>query len=429
MTIHIETAQTLAPAAAEPLRFPPGFLWGTATSSHQVEGNNRNNQWWVWEQQGRCWNGDVSGDACGWWQNAEQDLDRAQALGTNAHRMSVEWSRIEPVEGRWDVSAIRRYREILQGIKDRGMTPMVTLHHFTNPLWLEAQGAWLSPATPQKFGRFVERVVGELGDLCELWCTINEPTVYAALSYVLGHWPPGRTDVRASLRVFGNMVRGHQVAARVIHGLHPAHRVGIVHHKRVLDPATPAKRDVLITAMYDWIYNGRLFQVTRTHSDFFGMNYYSRDHVAFDPRAPRQMFGRRFTPDHFAQSDKGFLGVSFGEIYPDGLYRALRRVYRHLKLPIYITETGLPDSDDDQRPQFILSHLAAVHKAIHQGVDVRGVFLWSLVDNFEWAEGWGMRFGLYAMDEQTGERRLRPSGALYGVIARANAIPGPRSGT
>lgn len=425
MTADVEYAQQPV-MAAEPLRFPPGFLWGTATSSHQVEGGNTNNQWWEWEQQGKIWRGDVSGAACGWWQDAESDLDRAKALGTNAQRISVEWSRIEPEEGRWNHAAFRRYREILQGIRSRGMTPMVTLHHFTNPLWLEAQGAWLNPATPGKFARFVERTVGEIGDLCELWCTINEPTVYTALSYVLGHWPPGRVSVRDSLRVFGNLVRGHQLAARVIHGIHPAHRVGVVHHKRVLDPATPAKRDVLVTVLYDWVFNGRLFQVTRASSDFFGMNYYSRDHVAFDPRAPLQMFGRRFTPDHFEQSDKGFLGASFGEIYPEGLYRALKRVHRRLKLPIYITETGLPDEDDDQRPRFILSHLAAVHRAIRDGVDVRGVFLWSLVDNFEWAEGWGMRFGLYAMDERTGERTLRPSGALYGIIARANAIPGPR---
>jgi beta-glucosidase len=391
-----------------------------------VEGYNTNNQWWEWEQQGRCWRGDVSGAACNWWQNAEADLDRAQALGTNAHRMSVEWSRIEPQEGRFDPSALRRYREILEGIRSRGMIPMVTLHHFTNPLWMEAQGGWLNPAAPQKFGRFVERTVAELGDLCDLWCTVNEPTVAAALGYVLGHFPPGRTSVRESLRAFGGMVRAHQVAARIIHSLHPAHRVGIVHHKRVLDPATPAKRDVLVTAIYDWIYNGRLLQVARASSDFFGMNYYSRDHVAFDARAPFQLFGRRFTPEHFDQSDKGFLGVSFGEIYPEGLYRSLKRVYRRLKMPIYITETGLPDEDDDQRPYFILSHLAALHRAIRDGVDVRGVFLWSLIDNFEWAEGWDMRFGLYAMDERTGERRLRPSGALYGIIARANAIPGPR---
>ncbi len=161
----------------------------------------------------------------------------------------------------------------------------------------------------------------------------------------------------------------------------------------------------------------------RGSCDFFGLNYYTRDHVAFDPRLPQELFGRRFTPAGAPQSDAGRDGRSYGEIYPAGLHRALRRVAR-LGLPIYITETGLPDADDDQRPQYILDHLAAVHRAIGEGIDVRGVFLWTLVDNFEWSEGWGLRFGLYALDQRNGARTLRPSGALYAVIARANAIPG-----
>jgi len=145
--------------------------------------------------------------------------------------------------------------------------------------------------------------------------------------------------------------------------------------------------------------------------------------VAFDARQPGLMFGRRFTPPDVLQSEAGFEGKTYGEIYPAGLYRALRRA-ASLRLPIYITETGLPDADDDQRPGFILGHLAAAHRAIRDGVDLRGIFLWTLVDNFEWTEGWGLRFGLYALDERTGARRRRPSAALYAAIARANAIPG-----
>jgi beta-glucosidase len=408
----------------EPLRFPPGFLWGTATSAHQVEGQNTNNQWWVWEQQGRCWHGDVSGDACGWWRDAEGDLDRAAALGTNAHRMSIEWSRIEPEEGRFDREAIRRYREIIGGIVRRGMTPMITLHHFTNPLWVEAKGAWLNAKTPRWFARFVAYAVEELGDLCNLWCTVNEPTVYAALSYLQGVWPPGRRNILQALRVFGNLMRGHELAAQTVHRQHPAHRVGIVHHKRILDPASPAGHDVLTTVMYDYLVNGLVLRRLRETSDFFGLNYYSRDHIAFDLRRPYHLFIRRFTPPYVEQSDAGMLGT-FGEIYPNGLYRALKRAYRWLKLPIYVTETGLPDEDDNQRPRFLLNHLESVYRAIQEGIDVRGVFIWSLVDNFEWAEGWGLRFGLYALDERTGERRMRPSAALYAIIARANAIPAP----
>jgi beta-glucosidase len=425
-----------------PRRFPPGFLWGTATAAHQVEGQNDNNQWWDWEQQpGRIWHGDRSGDACGWWHDPTPDLDRAAALGQNAHRLSIEWSRIEPREGVFDGAAIDRYRALLSALRDRGITPMITLHHFTNPRWLEARGGWLHPETPARFARFAARAVAELGDLCRLWCTINEPIVYATFGYLLGQWPPGISDITATFRVAAALLRGHAATARAIRQANPALRVGLVHHIRLFDPATPAPQDVAASAAQDYLFNGAVLRALgtgrlspplglggvpglRDSCDFIGLNYYTRDYVAFDPRLPREMFGRRFTPPGAPRSDVGRDGAPYGEIYPEGLYRALRRV-AWLGLPIYVTETGLPDADDDQRPQFILGHLAAVHRAIAGGADVRGVFLWSLVDNFEWAEGWGLRFGLYALDERTGERRLRPSGALYAAIARANAIPGP----
>lgn len=426
-----------------PRRFPPGFLWGTATAAHQVEGYNTNNQWWDWEQQpGRIWHGDRSGAACDWWRNAEADFDRAAALGQNAHRLSVEWSRIEPSKGVFDVSALGRYRAMLQGLRQRGITPMVTLHHFTNPRWLEAQGGWLHPNAPGLFARFVERAVGALGDLCALWVTINEPTVYATQSYVFGTWPPGEISIPRALRVTAALLRGHAAAAEVIHRLDPAFKVGLAHNLRLFDPATSALGDVAVAAAQDHLFNGVVLdalgsgrlppplgtglvvsETLRAATDFIGLNYYTRDHVAFDWRVPGDLFGRRFTPPGAPQSDVGSDGRAYSELYPDGLYRALQRLAR-LGLPIYITEMGLPDADDNQRPAFLLSHLGALQRAIQAGVDVRGVFVWTLVDNFEWSEGWGLRFGLYALDERTQERRLRPSGALYAAFARANALPG-----
>jgi beta-glucosidase len=425
-----------------PRRFPPGFLWGAATAAHQVEGQNDNNQWWDWEQRpGKIWHGDRSGDACGWWRDPTPDLDRAAALGHNAHRLSIEWSRIEPREGVFDRAAIERYRAMLSALHGRGIAPMITLHHFTNPRWLEARGGWLHPETPARFAYFAARAVAELGDLCRLWCTINEPIVYATYSYLLGEWPPGISDVIATFRVAAALLHGHAAAARAIRQANPALRVGIVHHMRLFDPATRSPLDFAAAAAQDYLFNGAALVALHTgrlppplglgvvpglrdSCDFIGLNYYTRDFVAFDPRLPQEIFGRRFTPPGAPHSDAGRDAKPYGEIYPDGLYRALRRVAR-LGLPIYITETGLPDADDSRRPQFILEHLAAIHRAIEAGVDVRGVFLWSLVDNFEWAEGWGLRFGLYALDERTGERRLRPSGALYAAIARANALPSP----
>jgi beta-glucosidase len=428
-----------------PRRFPPGFLWGTATAAHQVEGQNDNNQWWDWEQQPeRIWHGDRSGDACGWWRDPAPDLDRIAALGQNAHRLSIEWSRIEPRDGAFDEAALERYRELLVALRQRGITPMVTLHHFTNPRWLEQLGGWLHPDTPLRFARFVARTVERLGDQCQLWCTINEPMVYVTQSYLLGLWPPGAASIGMAFHAAAAMLRGHAAASAAIRAVDPSLRVGIVHNLRLFDPATPAPQDIAVAMAQDYLFNGVLLMALRTghlppplgdalrdvpglrgSCDFFGLNYYTRDHVAFDPRVPQELFGRRFTPAGAPQSDAGRDGHSYGEIYPAGLYRALRRVAR-LGLPIYITETGLPDADDDQRPQYILDHLAAVHQAIGEGVDVRGVFLWTLVDNFEWSEGWGLRFGLYALDQPSGTRTLRPSGALYAAIARANAIPGRR---
>lgn len=426
-----------------PRTFPLGFLWGTATSSHQVEGQNRNNQWWMWEQQaGRIWHGDVSGDACDWWRDVEPDLDRAVALGQNAHRLSIEWSRIEPRTGVFDDRAMMRYREILQAMRRRGLVPMVTLHHFTNPLWLEALGGWLNPHTPHYFARFAAYVVAALGDLCELWCTINEAMIYAGMGFAAGRWPPGRLNPLSARRVVATMLHGHAAAAAAIHRMGAAHRVGMVHNFHLFDPATPAPQDVAIAALYDYLNNQIILSALRTgripppfghqlrevphlreSCDFFGLNYYTRSRVAFVSRTPTWVFGHRFTPSDVEQSDRGNDDKTYGEVYPHGMYRALRRIHHRLGLPIYVTETGLPDDDDDQRPRYLLNHLAEVHRALQDGVDVRGVFVWSLLDNFEWAEGWGLRFGLYAFDERRHVRRLRPSGALYAICARANAIP------
>ena len=425
-----------------PRRFPPGFLWGTASSSHQHEGQNTNNQWWAWEQQpGRIWHGDKSGDACGWWRDIEPDLQRAAGLGLNAHRLSLEWSRIEPRDGVFDERAIVRYRAILEALRQRGLTPMVTLHHFTNPLWLEAQGGWLNPATPRRFARYVAYAVSKLGGLCELWCTINEPTIYAGMSYLEGFWPPGAANLKLARTVLAMMLRGHAAAAAAIHEAGPRHRVGIVHNLHIVNPGTRRVRDVLVTRIVDEVVNGAVLHALRTgwirppvgasvretpglrgSCDFFGLNYYSRSWVVFDRRAPGWTFTRAYIPEHVEQSDRNSRGQAYGEIYPAGLFHALKRIHR-LNLPIYITETGLPDAADDQRPRFLLNHLGEVYRALKDGVDVRGVFIWSLLDNFEWSEGWALRFGLYAFDEQTGARRLRPSGALYAIIALANALP------
>ena len=193
------------------MTFPPDFLWGTATSSHQVEGNNLGNDWWAWEQQpGHILENHKSGLACNWWENAEADLDLAAEMGTNAHRMSLEWSRIEPEPSAFDHDALDRYRQILQAMVDRGIEPMVTLHHFSNPIWLVEKGDFNSDIIVEYFQRYTSRVVDALGDLIPKWITINEPMVYFYMRYLGKAFPqPSRHGFFAGFQAVRQMLRCH----------------------------------------------------------------------------------------------------------------------------------------------------------------------------------------------------------------------------
>jgi beta-glucosidase len=421
------------------LHFPPDFRWGTATASHQVEGGNTNNNWHAWEQQAnRIANGDKSGLACDFWNLAEADIDRMAELGLNAHRLSIEWSRVEPRAGQFDEAALARYRDIVVYLRNRGIEPMITLHHFTNPLWLEEQGGLANAAIAvPAFERFAERVVLALGDVCDLWCTINEPNVFAVMGNLAGRMPPGlQGDFGAALRVVCTMLVMHVAATRIIRHAQPQARVGFAHHMRdfqplrrgnPLDHAAARIQDLLFnSALLDSLLRGRWHIALRRYApdmplatgtlDWLGLNYYTRQATRFVTNSRASGFGSIENFPGAVMSD-----FDYGEIYPEGLLRMLRRLSK-TRLPVYVTENGLPDHDDDQRPGFLISHLREVWKAVQFCFDVRGYYHWTFVDNFEWSEGWRMKFGLYAMDLATRERTLRPSGALYGEIARAGAI-------
>ncbi len=448
------------------LHFPQDFRWGCATAAHQVEGNNTNNDWWAWEQvEGHIRGEQKSGLACDWWNNAERDFDLAAQLNNNAHRLSVEWSRIEPAEGKWDTAAIDRYRQMLHGLRQRGIEPMVTLHHFTTPLWLVERGGWENPASVSLFERFTEKVerggwenpasvslferftekvVRALGDLCDLWCTVNEPILYAVLGWVAGApadaqhhqltFPPGKHEPDLAIAVIENLMLGHAAAYHAIHRVQPTARVGPVHNMTDVQPARPAslldrfvvaQRDRFINqSLLDAVFHGKIVRFVGSKrarqikgtADFLGLNYYTRNILTFDRRNPDALFSKQVFPPGAPMSD----GM-YGEIYPDGLYRLLRRVSQY-NIPIYITENGLPDADDDQRPAFLITHLRQVWWAIQNTIPVMGYYNWSLVDNFEWAEGWNLRFGLIEVNPQTQERKIRQSGRLFGEMAQANAI-------
>lgn len=414
--------------------FPNDFLWGTATSSHQVEGHNANNDWWQWEQvEGHILDGGDSRVACDWWENAEADFDRAKEMGTNAHRLSLEWSRIEPEPGAFDPEALERYRVMLQGLHDREIEPMVTLHHFTNPLWLVEKGDFSTDLVVDYFRRYAAKVAAELGDLIPKWVTINEPMVYVLARYLQNDFPaPEARGWLEGRRAIGNLLRCHAAAYHAIKENYPQTLVGVAKHFRPIKPRVNGNRldawwarrvarlfneswmESLVSGRLRWpVGRGTIKNLAGTF-DFVGINFYSRAHVRFPPRA-----GRLY-------EEQGSGGVLIAGDQPTGshpgdLFEIVRSNLRHDK-PIYITESGLPDASDEHRPAYIITHLRELWRAVSLNYPVMGYYHWSLIDNFEWERGWSQRFGLIAMDPETQERRWRPSGRLYGEICHTNSI-------
>ena len=430
--------------------FPPDFKWGAATAAHQVEGNNTNNDWWAWEQSGEhVRDGQKSGLACDWWgAGFDRDVELAAQMKHTTHRLSIEWSRLEPQEGQWDSAAIDRYRVMLQTLHERGIEPMVTLHHFSNPSWVAERNSWETPDIVPLFERFVTKAVDALKDLCDLWVTINEPNIYAVLGWSQdldepaelttpsASFPPGKNDPQLVFKVLDHMLLAHGAAYHAIHREQPQARVGLAHHMRLFDPARPGSLlDQFCTWNRDRLFNriplnamlyGRLdrpiglarrISQLKNTADFIGLNYYSRDLIQFDRHGWQGMtLGRSTHHPNAEMSD-----MNYGEIYPRGIFRLLKRLGRYGK-PIYITENGLPDLDDDRRPSYLIQVLREVWKAINENVPVMGYYHWTLTDNFEWAEGWNLRFGLVKLNPETQERTLRRSGELYGELIRRNAI-------
>jgi len=426
------------------LRMPPGFLWGAATAAHQNEGHNCNNQWAAWEQQpGRIFAGQRSGRANDWWslETAAEDFDRAAELGLNSIRLSVEWSRIEPEQGLFDQTALRKYAEIIRLLRARGLEPMVTLHHFTDPLWFMELGGWENPLAEDFFSRFTERVVGALGDQVNLWCTVNEPIVYAVSGYFEGLFPPGAKSLRRTINVLRRLLLAHGRAYRTIHRLQNGARAGLAHHMRLHLPANPASAaDRWAAATMNQIANtstlaaitagkltpligiGQQVPYLIDSSDFIGLNYYTTILTSFAAGRPTSFLAHTFFDPYAETSDFNPNGEPYGIIDPAGLYQSLKILAAYGK-PIYITENGVPDADDRLRGRFIATHLAETWRAIQEGADVRGYYHWTLVDNFEWVAAWALRFGLYSLDAETGVRTARPSAAIYAQIAQANGVP------
>jgi beta-glucosidase len=403
--------------------FPAGFLWGCATAAHQVEGGNHGCDWWDFEQRGGILTGDSADPACDHYRRFREDFALLRRLHNNAHRLSIEWSRVEPEAGRFDPAEVAHYRDVLAELRAQGMAPMVTLHHFTSPTWFSRRGGWAAAGAVEAWLPFVRHVAEELGDLVALWCTINEPNIYAYQGWLAGEFPPGRRgDVRGLLRVLGSMRRAHEAAYRELHRLTPDVPVGLAQHKWLMLPADPGRRrDRLAAGMARFFMDrwpvgwGRWGRVVEAPCDFVGLNHYSASLVTFSRAHAAEGFVRRFNPPNLPESD-------FGWAVDAGWLGACLRELRRLGKPVYVTENGIATGDDGLRARFLTESLTEVAAAIRDGCDVRGYFHWSSHDNFEWAHGYSMRFGLIAVDRETQERTVKPSGWLYSRIAEANSL-------
>lgn len=423
------------------LSFPPGFVWGTSTAAHQVEGRNFNNDWWQWEQMpGSIRNGDSARVACDWSGGRyEKDFDRARDLGTKAHRLSIEWSRLEPREGEWDAGAVDFYRRMLQGLRSRGIEPFVTLLHFTHPIWFMNRGGWLDDSSPNLFRSFVARAVRAFDDLATFWVTINEPNLYMVLNYVLKGRPPGDGNILQALHVARNLIRAHALAYHAIHEVQPSAMVGMAHHWRWMTPANAASpldrvsarlsdhltNRMFVRAISDGVLpipigRGQSLPEAKNSFDYFALNYYFEDRLAFDVRQPNTLFAG-LTPVTWLEGSE-FESFGYAAHWsPASLYHLLKEISKFDR-PIYITENGVFDIGDDVQSKYLVQHLVSLHRAIQDGVDVRGYFWWSLIDNFEWEDGYWLRFGLYHVDFDTQVRTARHVSKVFSRIIKENGL-------
>jgi beta-glucosidase len=409
--------------SAKSVQFPPGFIWGTATAAYQVEGYNRNADWWDFEGlPGRVANGDRSGIACDHYHRFAEDFDLLRAMNNNGHRLSLEWSRIEPAEGEFDTKEIEHYRTVLTHLHDKGIRAMVTLHHFTNPRWFARKGGWEKPGSSNAFLAFVAKVVDELGELVDYWCTINEPNLYAVNGWLVGEFPPGkRADWIGYYRALVNLRLAHEAAYHVIKRRWPDEPVGLSHHRFLLMPATAGRGDGIAARLGGFVLDrwpsrlGHWRATIEATSDFIGIAHYWGQLIALDLRRPGNLFSRRFDPPGLRKTDMGFATD------PSWLRQVVEEA-ASLGKPVYITENGLSTTDDTWRQEYIRAVITEMGACIDDGVPLKGYFHWTSMDNFEWARGYTQKFGLIDVDRTTLDRIIKPSGHFYAATAASNGL-------
>lgn len=403
-------------------RFPDGFKWGAATASYQVEGGIENCDWAEAARKGFV---PPCGSACDHYHRYEEDFDIAKSLGHNAHRFSVEWARIEPEPGKFDEQAIEHYRQVLQALHARGITPYITLWHFTLPLWFSQSGGFERKDSPEIFARYCAYVVDKLGNLCDHFSTMNEAAVFASNGWLRGSWPPfkrftltdrvaitnsGRQfEARASrglrplflyFRVMKTLAKAHNSAYSAIKKVSPSTEVS--HVKHVIVFASNGNLFNKIKAWFaNYMWTHRLMKRIHRHCDSIGLNYYFYTQFG-DTRQWRK-----------TDMDWNFA--------PEQIYDALMMLARYKK-PLFVSEGGVADEDDSERAEYIKGQVLGTWRAIQDGADVRSHMYWSLLDNYEWALGFEKRFGLVKVDYDTLERTVRPSAYVYKKICEENRV-------
>ena len=405
--------RTARPSQGRP--FPADFLWGAATSSHQVEGDNRCNDWWKYEESGRLPH--RSGEACRHYQLFELDFDLARSWGHNAHRFAIEWSRIEPSEGKWNRDAIAHYSAVIRALKERGLEPIVTLHHFTNPAWFTESGGWLRHDSAIRFSRYAAYVFEHLGKDVRYWVTINEPTVYVLQGYINGEWPPcmKRSWIKAGI-AFKNLARAHVAAYGKLHQFRQDIMVGFAHSAPLFMPCDPRrKRDRMATALRDLILNRAFFYLIGARGenlrrgtqclDFIGINYYTRSMIRSVGWGLGALAGQVCRLSQHSHS--GPVSDIGWELYPRGLRMVLEK-FSGFGIPLFLTENGVATNDEVLRYDFIIQHLQSLADALESGINVIGYLYWTLMDNYEWTMGTDPHFGMAAIDSKTQERQPRP---------------------
>jgi beta-glucosidase len=400
---------------------------GVASAATQIEGGNKENSWYEWYASGHIKDGSDPSVANMHYERYAEDAHLMHDMGIGHYRLGLEWARLEPEPGVFDEAEFAHYRAELMLLRQLGIRPLLTLHHFTNPLWFERMGAFESRKCVRIYLRFVAVVVKKLGDLVSEYITINEPNVYATGGYYFGDWPPGKKSFTAMQRVMGNMCECHIKAYDLIHRLRKEMgfddtRVSYAHHMVVFTPMDPeSKTDrrgaklmhrLFQTSVSSAYLTGRGgFPLRRIrgvgkklYCDFHAINFYSRTactgmKVGYLPGVP--------------VNDLGW------EIYPQGIAECAKELYALAPLPIYITENGTCDNTDAFRSRYLYEHLKTLCES---GLPVERYYHWCFTDNFEWIEGFSARFGIVHVDYETQQRTVKRSGEFFSKMIKERGV-------